>query len=133
MSDGQAPEIEIRLDPRPGEAAFSALWRPSWGSEGRPPDWAFSLVHLGAYQGDLLVGYVNVATDGGVHAFLLDPTVHPDHRRRGLGRRLVTEAAKVSRERGAQWLHVDFEPQLQTFYEGCGFRPTLAGLIRLDE
>lgn len=126
-------EIEIRLDPRPGGAEFKALWQAGWGGEGRLPDWRFSLVHLGAYQGDLLVGYVNVATDGGAHAFLLDPTVHPDHRRRGLGRRLVTEAAKVSRERGAQWLHVDFEPHLQTFYESCGFRPTLAGLIRLDE
>ena len=30
----------------------------------------------GAYDGERLVGYVNVATDGSGHAFLLDPTVH---------------------------------------------------------
>jgi hypothetical protein len=32
---------------------------------------------------------------------------------------------------GVKWMHVDFEPQLQGFYEGCGFRSTAAGLIRL--
>jgi tRNA(Met) C34 N-acetyltransferase TmcA len=74
---------------------------------------------------------VNVATDGSGHAFLLDPTVHPVVQRRGLGTRLVTRAIEVSRKRGAQWLHVDYEPHLDRFYKACGFKPTLAGLIRL--
>jgi len=41
------------------------------------------------------------------------------------------EAVRVARERGAEWLHVDFEPHLEGFYRACGFRPTEAGLIRL--
>lgn len=79
------------------------------------------------------VGYVNVATDGGAHAFLLDTTVHPDQRLAGLGRRLVLEAVEDARARGAAWLHVDYEPHLEGFYRSCGFRPTAAGLLRLDE
>ncbi|HET7717562.1 MAG TPA: GNAT family N-acetyltransferase [Bauldia sp.] len=90
-----------------------------------------SLVHLGAYRDGVLVGYVNVAWDGAMHAFLLDPMVHPDHRREGLGTRLVRRATDLARERGATFLHVDYEPHLTTFYERCGFRPTAAGLIQL--
>ena len=91
-----------------------------------------SLVYICAYQGLSLVGFVNVAWDGGAHAFLLDTTVHPDLRRRGIGRRMVLLAAEEARERGIRWLHVDFEPHLRPFYGGCGFRPTEAGLLRLD-
>ena len=34
---------------------------------------------------------------------------------------------------GCQWLHVDYEPHLEEFYQGCGFRPTLAGLMHLND
>lgn len=126
--------IDIRIDPFPDTDSFSALWAAAWGSpwQGRLPDWKVSLVHLGAYDGERLVGYVNVATDGSGHAFLLDPTVHPELRRRGLGTLLVRRAAEIARERGGQWLHVDYEDHLEAFYARCGFRPTKAGLIRLD-
>lgn len=49
-----------------------------------------------------LIGFVNVAWDGGVHAFLLDTTVHPDHGRRGVGTGLVRRAAEASRGRGLE-------------------------------
>ena len=94
-----------------------------------------SLAYVCAYwQHDLdraLVGYVNLAWDGGIHAFLLDTTVHPDWRRRGIGTELVRRAAAVARERGIDWLHVDCEPHLRDFYTGCGFRYTTAGLMNL--
>jgi hypothetical protein len=28
-------------------------------------------------------------------------------------------------------VHVDFDDELEAFYEACGFRPTRAGLIQL--
>ena len=90
-----------------------------------------SLVYVCAYRGPSLVGFVNVAWDGGAHAFILDTTVHPEWRRRGIGRRLVLMAVDEATERGIQWLHVDFEPHLRHFYRRCGFRPTEAGLLRL--
>lgn len=125
--------FDIRIDPYPPLDAFSALWQSGWGTpwQGPSPNWKISLLHLGAYEGGRLVGYVNVATDGGGHAFLLDPTVHKDALRRGLGSLLVRRAAELSRERGARWLHVDYEPHLEGFYKACGFAPTLAGLMRL--
>lgn len=125
--------FEIRIDPFPPRDEFSALWESGWGGpwHGPLPNWRISLVHLGAYEDGRLVGYVNVATDGSGHAFLLDPTVHKDVQRRGLGTLLVRRAAEISRERGGQYLHVDYEPHLDGFYKGCGFQPTLAGLMRL--
>jgi GNAT superfamily N-acetyltransferase len=126
--------MEIRLDPFPARDEFTALWLSGWGKpwSGPLPNWQISLVHLGAYEADRLVGYVNVATDGSGHAFLLDPTVHKDVQRRGLGTRLVQRATEVSRERGGRWLHVDYEDHLDAFYRRCGFRPTKAGLIQLS-
>lgn len=128
-------ETEIRVDPFPDATSLDALWKAAWGQPG-PADPAAilsrSLVHLGAYAEAALVGYVNIAWDGGIHAFLLDPTVHPDHRRTGLGTLLVRRAAELAAERGASWLHVDYEPHLAGFYRGCGFRPTEAGLMRLE-
>ncbi|MEV0091649.1 GNAT family N-acetyltransferase [Streptomyces sp. NPDC050738] len=95
------------------------------------PVMARSLVWIAAHRGERLVGYVNVAGDGGVHAFILDTTVHPDEGRRGLGVRLVHAAADEARARGAHWLHVDYEAGLEPFYAACGFRPTSAGLLPL--
>ncbi|GGL01073.1 GNAT family N-acetyltransferase [Deinococcus radiotolerans] len=92
-----------------------------------------SLTWITAQAGEQLVGFVNVAWDGGAHAFLLDTTVHPDWQRRGIGTRLVQEAVRAARQQaGVEWLHVDFEPQLATFYRGCGFTSTRAGLIHLQ-
>jgi GNAT superfamily N-acetyltransferase len=79
-----------------------------------------------------LVGFVNVAWDGGAHAFVLDTVVAATERRRGVGVRLVTEAERGARAAGCEWLHVDFEPHLRRYYfDACGFTPTDAGLIRL--
>ncbi|WP_431034418.1 GNAT family N-acetyltransferase [Streptomyces sp. P6-2-1] len=81
-----------------------------------------------------LVGFVNVAWDGGAHAFLLDTAVARSHRRRGLGSALVATAVAGARAAGCDWLHVDYEQRLRSFYENaCGFRPTAAGLLRLRE
>ena len=90
-----------------------------------------SLTWVVAWRGEQLVGFVNVASDGGSHAFILDTTVHPIAQREGVGRRLVAAAIEHARAAGAEWLHVDYEPHLEQFYRGCGFRPTAAGLLRL--
>ena len=79
-----------------------------------------------------LVGFVNVAWDGGVHAFLLDTLVTARVSRRGIGTKLVAVASEGARAAGCEWLHVDFEDHLRLFYfDSCGFSPTNAGLIAL--
>lgn len=80
----------------------------------------------------LLVGFVNVAWDGGDHAFLIDTKTRGNHQRQGIGRELVRHAIEHSRTAGCEWLHVDYEPHLAAFYlDACGFRPTEAGLVHL--
>ncbi|MCD7061242.1 GNAT family N-acetyltransferase [Pelagibacterium xiamenense] len=111
-----------------------SLWTRAWGDPGPErfaPILRRSLGHVGAYEGALLIGFVNIAWDGGIHAFILDTCVDPDFRRQGIATHLVKAAETVARSRGAQWLHVDFEPHLESLYRACGFRPTGAGLIDL--
>ena len=80
-----------------------------------------------------LVGFVNVAWDGGDHAFLLDTKTRGTHQRRGIATRLVGIAAHEAKAAGCEWLHVDFQDELAPFYlDACGFRTTAAGLIHLD-
>jgi GNAT superfamily N-acetyltransferase len=91
-----------------------------------------SLGWVCALEGNELVGFVNVAWDGAVHAFVLDTMVTSSHRRRGVGTELVAVAAAQARAAGCEWLHVDFDDHLSAFYfDACGFEPTNAGLIAL--
>lgn len=110
---------------------FAAAWPDHYETDFRPV-LSRSLVYVCAFAGSELVGFVNVAWDGGVHAFLLDTTVHPDYQRQGIGVKLVELATSAAKKRGIHWLHVDYEPHLETFYQQCGFEPTLAGLMRLN-
>jgi len=80
----------------------------------------------------VLVGFVNVAWDGGDHAFLIDTKTRGSWQRRGIGSEVVRRAVHHAKAAGCEWLHVDFEPDLATFYfSACGFLPTDAGLIHL--
>jgi GNAT superfamily N-acetyltransferase len=83
-------------------------------------------------EGGGLIGFVNVAWDGGDHAFLIDTKVRPEHQRRGVGTELVRIAAQHAQAAGCEWLEVDFDEDLAAFYLGaCGFQPTPAGLLHL--
>ncbi|UWM79563.1 GNAT family N-acetyltransferase [Rhizobium sp. SRDI969] len=127
--------LDLRIDPFPSPAELNALFSAVWGSPHNrdfTPILSRSLTHIGAYHDNQLIGFVNVAWDGGMHAFILDTSVHPDMRRQGIATRMVRQATNLARERGAEWLHVDFEPHLTGLYRACGFRPTEAGLIKLE-
>jgi GNAT superfamily N-acetyltransferase len=98
-----------------------------WGQVNR-----HSLGWVVAYDGDELVGFVNVPWDGGIHAFIIDTLTTPRVQRQGIGTELVAVAAREAAKAGCEWLHVDFDDHLAGFYfESCGFRPTQAGLIAL--
>ncbi|CUX10321.1 MULTISPECIES: GNAT family N-acetyltransferase [Rhizobium/Agrobacterium group] len=83
--------------------------------------------HLGR-----LIGFVNIAWDGGVHAFVVDTMVSSAFQRQGIAKALIGEAVNQTKDTACEWLHVDFDPHLRQFYfDACGFRPTDAGLIAL--
>ena len=119
-------------------ADVNALHAEGFGHRVLDDDWRgqverHSLGWVTATEDGELVGFVNVAWDGGVHAFLLDTLVRADRRRRGIGRALVAAAVDGARAAGGcEWLHVDFDDDLRRFYlDGCGFAPTGAGLVPL--
>jgi GNAT superfamily N-acetyltransferase len=87
-----------------------------------------------ARDSETLVGFVNVITDGSVHAWIQDTMVLKTARGLGIGQQLVTHATTNARNAGCEWLHVDFDDEHKDFYfKACGFTPTNAGLIALRE
>jgi ribosomal protein S18 acetylase RimI-like enzyme len=101
-------------------------------------DWASRLTTLSlgwvtARDDAELVGFVNVAWDGMVHAFVLDLAVAGQARHLGVASALIRVARDQACAAGCEWLHVDFEERLSDFYFGaCGFLRTSAGLIALQ-
>jgi GNAT superfamily N-acetyltransferase len=120
-----------------GNDELNALHAEGFGHEILDYDWLgqverWSLGWACARDPEGLVGFVNVPWDGASHAFVEDTLVAARTRRRGIGRRLVAIAEEQARAAGCEWLHVDFEDELGSFYlDACGFRSTPAGLIRL--
>ena len=128
--------IEYVTTPPFDDAELNALFASAWdGHRSRTfePVLKHSLVYVCAYDGDRLVGFVNVAWDGGKHAFVLDPTVHREYRRRRIATKLLDIAALRAADHGCEWLHVDYDPHLEPFYRQCGFRHAQAGLLNLRE
>lgn len=118
-------------------AALNALHADGFGHPVGRTDWRerldrHSLGWVCAWEADSLVGFVNVVWDGGVHAFILDTVVARTRQGTGVGAALVAAAADGARAANCEWLHVDFEEHLSSFYfDACGFKETTAGLIAL--
>jgi GNAT superfamily N-acetyltransferase len=116
---------------------LNALHAEAFGHGLLEDDWVgqverHSLGWVCARVDDDLVGFVNVAWDGGVHAFVLDTMVAARAGRNGIGTKLVAAAVEGARTAGCEWLHVDFDDELRAFYfDACGFTPTNAGLIEI--
>src|SRR5262245_19394676 len=103
-------------DPVAACAAFSAPGAITW---------------VALVSGDV-VGLVHMLSNGAVHAHLSLIGVHPDYRRSGIARHLVTTAFRGA---GAKWLDLWAEPGSESFYRSfvhqqtTGFRiyPTEQG------
>jgi GNAT superfamily N-acetyltransferase len=119
-------------------AEVNALHAEGFGHRVLEDDWKaqverHSLGWVCARDAGELIGFVNVAWDGGIHAFILDTLVRARARRRGIGTRMIALAAEESRAAGCEWLHADFDDELSSFYlDSCGFVPTPAGVIALS-
>ena len=130
-------DLEVRVRFPVDDAALTTLHARAFGqAPGLDDPWAerlsrYGVSWVGAFDGAELVGFVHACGDGGRHAFLLDTVVDPGHQRRGIGRALVAALVAEVTAAGCDWLHVDHEPHLASFYAACGFRPTDAGLLRL--
>lgn len=130
------PQVEYRISPPVTNQDLNDLFADAWPNHNTwdfTPTLKRSLGYVCAYQDEQLVGFVNVAWDGGQHAFLLDTTVRRDMQHHGIGLELVRRAENLAREARLEWMHVDYEVHLSEFYEKCGFKNTPAGLIKLKD
>jgi GNAT superfamily N-acetyltransferase len=130
-----APAVEYKISEPVSDVELNELFSASWPKH-RDVEFQTvlrsSMAYVCAYHAGKLIGYVNAAWDGKTHAFILDTTVHPDHRLRGIGKELVVHALEQARIRGVAWVHVDYEPLLRRFYAQCGFRPSEAGVLSVE-
>ena len=129
---------------------FSCFWRGEFSNDtvnrlhaeafGHPivaDDWwgrvnRHSLGWVCARTPEDLVGFVNLAWDGALHAFILDAMVASRHRRLGIAAKILAICVREARDARCEWLHVDFGEELRELYfDTAGFMPTDAGLINL--
>ncbi len=68
-----------------------------------------------------LVGMARLVGDGIYTAVLFDVIVHPDHRHRGIGRRLVEMAVDYGKELGVAEIECCAAPGASGFYEALGW------------
>lgn len=122
--------IEYLHRPPLDHEELQRLFELAWGSRKADfrPVLARSFTWIAAFAGDMLIGFVNLAWDGGVHFFLLDTTVHPEWQHRGIGTVLV-RAAIADCQGAGEWVHVDIDRELMAFYRRCGFSDTDAGVL----
>lgn len=130
-------EITYTWRDRIGDGELNVLHAAAFGHEVSDGSWSgrlerHSVGWVTARLGGRLVGFVNVVSDGGKHAFLLDTCTAPDMHGNGIGAEVVRCALRNAKAAGCEWMHVDFAPHLAPFYrEACGFSSTEAGLVDL--
>jgi len=88
-----------------------------------------SYTHFSVMGNSMLIGFMNVLSDGIADATLLDLMVHPTYQGKGLGKALVEHAVRELIADGIQFIQVVFEPSLENFYRACGFSIIKAGVI----
>ena len=80
-----------------------------------------SLVILGVYTENDLVGILRAVGDGETIIFIQDILVHPEYQRQGIGTALLKEAlSRYSHVRQIQ-LATDNTEKTKAFYRSCGF------------
>ena len=77
-------------------------------------------VAVGAWDGDVLVGFARAVSDGAFRAYIEDVVVHPEYRHLGIGSQII--AVLLERLVHIETISLFCEPELITFYERHGFR-----------
>ena len=80
-----------------------------------------SLLTLGAYEGDTLLGVIRTVGDGQTIVYIQDILVLPEYQRQGIGTALVQAVLEHFREVRQIILTTDNTPKTIAFYESLGF------------
>ena len=120
--------MEIREYCRYREEEILRLYEAvGWKAYTADPDalrrgFSSSLLTLGAYEGDELLGIIRLVGDGETIVLIQDVLVFPDRQRRGVGTALVKAA--LERYPRVRQIHLtaDDTPAALEFYRSLGFR-----------
>lgn len=80
-----------------------------------------SLLALGAYDGDKLIGVIRIVGDGVSVVFVQDILVFPEYQHKGIGTLLLREAMNRFSEVYQMELITDNTPKTISFYQSLGF------------
>lgn len=80
-----------------------------------------SLLTLGAYDGDKLVGVIRTVGDGFSIVFIQDILVFPEYQRKGIGTQLIKEIMERFSTVYQIQLMTDNTPKTVSFYQSVGF------------
>ena len=105
---------DIKLNDVRALAKYTAV---SFHDYCRDPDIRIAVVDLSWQPPE---GYIIIAHDGNLQTNVLHIGVHPQYRRRGIGRLLISWAEIVTVQRGNNQL-IQPHDSLHPFFEACGF------------
>ena len=121
-------DMEIRKYTAYNESEILNLYTSvGWTAYTRDPQalkrgFARSLLTLGAYCGDMLVGIVRCVGDGATVILIQDILVQPQYQRQGIGTALLKEVLSQYADVRQVQLATDNTEKTKTFYRSCGFR-----------
>jgi ribosomal protein S18 acetylase RimI-like enzyme len=115
-------------------AALQQLYQHAPWARGRSLDGIAAMLartdyHFSAWDGDRLIGFARVLTDGIYRATLWDVVVHPDYQKRGIGEELMQSVLRhpVLARVEKFWLNTRDK---FAFYEKLGFVRSDQGMVR---
>jgi GNAT superfamily N-acetyltransferase len=77
---------------------------------------------LGAYDGERLVGFSRLVSDGVLHAMVYEMIVLPEYQGRGIGGQILEKLIQKCREAGIRDIQLFCARGKRGFYENYGFR-----------
>ena len=94
-----------------------------------------SLIVLGAYEEDTLIGIIRAVGDGSTVVFIQDILVFPEKQRAGVGTALIKAVLERYKNVRQIQLTTDNTPKTMAFYRSLGFRELseagMCGLIKM--
>ncbi len=120
-------EIEYRVQIPNREHFFALFETTGWNYEYQAT--AEELVRMldnsqrvvAAYDGESLVGFGRVVTDGVLHAMIYDMIVRPDYQGRGIGKNILQRLVQWCRQSHIRDIQLFCARGKRTFYEKNGF------------